>query len=1087
MNNNFDIVHWFAKKLQTRVIIQRIVFFYLLTLSFFFVFTFALNALFFFSPLLILPFIWDYSVLALCITFFLIAVYHFFFRRPDLKGVLSDLEIKTKLRHPVTAISLEFTKDPNNVFIEQVFSTAATQVTILEKNFPPVVKNNKTITLFLTTFILVIPTLFLPSNAVRYWRFPLITMNQLSRAEIYPGTITVPKSKPIILKFAPQDRSVPFCRLTLKSLNNKLDHQYLLQPDSLNQFSFNIGHVDKSLIYQFVFANRSFKPDTITVMPPPSLFSLKASIKPPSYTGGKIKKLHDGQGDFNAYAGSEITLEVQSNPLKKASVIFNRDSIPMSLKNDTAFSIFSIHTQGTYTFTLTDTFNQANDSLPHYHIDIIPDEVPVVQIVTPGHNKDLTPALLEPIRIVALDDFGISSVILNWYKSSEKDTSYTMNISASVPTISFVKEFNWNLSNSHLYPGDTAYYWVSVIDNWPFSPKHLSISDTFWFRIPGFDEIQKSITDKENQAESTIKNVRENQKELEKTTDELTTSESTGKEMSWESKQKIDELKEGLKSQADSLKSALEALDKSAEQLKNTGSIGEELSRKMDQVQKMIQDLIKQYGDSLFSELNKPQNIGMEEMKEAIANIKEMLPELGKRLDNTLQFLETLKQDRQIASLAMKAENLAREQAELSKENNSKNSRETQSDLLEKISELQESFNSDLNEEQNSAVKKTCNALDSLKKKMHSSLQSSQLPEKESMNSMGESLLSLSDELKQMMSNSQMVKMEKERNTILEMANDVITLSDWQTQIRLLPDEEINSKESAILQQTINDALKKVMSRTDSLSVIPPQIMQQLREQFTFSSGALQQVLLSFSQINNKSTMKQSSNSLQSLANTLLNTASAQGQQQSGNSGGGGGLMSGLRKLSQQQAGVNAATSALLQNLMNGLKGNQPGQLGEPVERNDANEKARQEAQEAQRKIADELDKLIKKYGNSGHDQSATKRLDELSKEAHRLAEMLSKPHSDVRDKQNQFLTRMLQSALSMNKRDEKNEERKSEISKSVFSGKSVSHSDNELLGPDAFYMLKRKALQGIFPENYRSAVNAYFDSLGVIYLKDKD
>lgn len=1085
MNNNFDIVYRFARKLQKRVVTQRIVFFYLLSLSLFFVFTCVVNTLFFFSPLLILPFIWDCGFLVLCTTLLSMTLYHSFFKRPNLNEVLSELELKNKLPHPVTAISLEFAKEPKSTFTEQVFSTAAAQVTILEKSFPPIIKNNRATLTILLTSILMLSTLFLPSTAVRYWNFPLLTMNRLPHAEIYPGTITVPKSKHLILKFAPSGRSIPSCRLILKSLNNNIDHQYLLQPDSLNQFPFNINHVDRSLIYQFFIGNKAFKPDTITVMPPPSLFSLKVSIKSPLYTGGKIKKFFDGQGDFNAYAGSEITLEVQSNPLKKASVIFNNDTIPMSLKSDTAFSVFPICKQGTYTFSLTDTFNQVNDSLPRYDITIIPDELPIVQIVTPGYNKDLTPALLEPLRIEALDDFGLSSVILHWYKSSESDTTYSMNISVGTPAPSFVKELDWNLSSSHLYPGDTAYYWVNVTDNYPFSPRHMSNSDTFWFRIPGFDEILKSITDKENQAESTIENVRENQKELEKVTDELTASEGTDKEMSWESKQKIEKLKEGLKSQTDSLKRALETLDKSAEQLKNTGSLGEELAQKMNQVQKMIENLIKQYGDSLFSDLNKPQDISMEEMKKAIANIKEMLPELSERLDNTLKFLEALKQDRQIASIAMKAENLAREQTELSKENNSKNSREAQNDLLQKLSDLQKSFKSDLNDTQNRAVKETNNVLDSLKKKMRSSLQDSQLPEKESMNSMGETLLSLSEELQQMTSNSQMVKMEKERDVILEMANDIITLSDWQTQILASPDEEINNKENAILQQTIKDALKKVIRRTDSLTLIPPQIMQQLREHVRLSEDAIQQVLKSFDQIDNKSTMKQSSNSLQSLANTLLSTVSTQGQQQNGNSGSGGGMMSGLRKLSQQQAGVNAATSALLQALMNGLKGNQPGQQGQSTEGNGATEKMRQEAQEAQRKIADELDKLIKKYGKSGYDESATKRLDELSKEAHRLTEMLTKPRTDVRDKQNQFLTRMLQSTLSMNKRNETKEDRKSEMSKTIFSGKSVIHSGNEMLGPDAFYMLKRKALQGIFPENYRSAINSYFDSLGVIYLKD--
>jgi len=36
---------------------------------------------------------------------------------------------------------------------------------------------------------------------------------------------------------------------------------------------------------------------------------------------------------------------------------------------------------------------------------------------------------------------------------------------------------------------------------------------------------------------------------------------------------------------------------------------------------------------------------------------------------------------------------------------------------------------------------------------------------------------------------------------------------------------------------------------------------------------------------------------------------------------------------------------------------------------------------------------------------------------------------------------------------------------------------------PDTFYLLRRKALMGNFPESYRDAIRAYFDSLEVMFL----
>jgi hypothetical protein len=73
-----------------------------------------------------------------------------------------------------------------------------------------------------------------------------------------------------------------------------------------------------------------------------------------------------------------------------------------------------------------------------------------------------------------------------------------------------------------------------------------------------------------------------------------------------------------------------------------------------------------------------------------------------------------------------------------------------------------------------------------------------------------------------------------------------------------------------------------------------------------------------------------------------------------------------------------------------------------------------------------------------------------------------------------------------MHRQDEKDEKRKSESSKIIYSGKNVEFDENSHLGPDEYFLIRKRALQGKFPESYRPAINAYFDSLGVLYLQQK-
>lgn len=1084
MNSNLENIIRFVRKAQKYTARKRLLNSLFIISFVFSVISVFCNAFFNFSSVVFLIYIWDAALIAcvsgIIVTFF----YNYFFKRTDPLQVITALEEKSGLKHPAVSLSIELAKQPVGFFSENVFASGANQIGILKQQLEPLLKVNKYLLYVLLVNSLMVISFFLPSIPLNHWNLPFASEN-IFEAVISPGTITVPKSKPVVLQLKPVKKVFPYTKLTINSLDGIYYRKYLLRADSLNNFEFKIDSVSSSVVYRYTLGKRQFRSDTIYVLQRPSIVSLTLSIKAPSYTGGGVKALSEGQGDFSAYAGSEVTVTLRSNPLLKAHILLEKDTIPMMIKGCTAQGKFTVKDKGSYTFALIDTLRQSGDSLPEYSIELIPDEWPVVQITKPGYNTEFSTALSETLNVHASDDFAISSVYLHWFKNSEKDSSSIWNISSSKKEALFNKELLWSLKDSHLYPGDTVYYWATATDSWPLIPKHLSTSDTFWFRIPGFEEIHKSIVENENKAELTLRNVQRNQKEIENEIEKISEYSAGGEKLSWEQQKAIENVKKDLKSQAESLKKALEDLEKSVGQLKNQGTAGDEISRKMDQIEKTIQDLIKQYGDSLFAELDKKSSYSMNEMKEAIQNVKEMLPELGKRLDNTLQFLEQLKEDRKLASLAMRAENLAQQQMEISKDSDSERSKNQQENIINDLESFQKRLDSELKAEQNEALKSNKDAVNSIKDEMKKMLGKRKLPQRESMNSMSSSLLSLSEKLKSMISSSQEEKMEKARNAILEMARDVITVSDWQKQVIECSDDEYDRKAAAILQQMAGDAFQKLKNRTDSISVISPQIMQEVRTKMRQSQDDLQKIIQSFEEYDSRSAMNKAIKSMRSLANTLLFIASRQGKENQ-SSGSGGGMMSGLRKLSQRQAGVNTATSELLRSLMNGSKSGQPGQGNEKngSGSSEGTESARKAAQQEQKKIADELERLKKQFGNSSGENM--KRLEELEKEARKLAEFLNNPQSDIIEKQNKFLTRMLQSALSMHRQDEKDEERKSEISKTIYSGKNVELDKNSNLGPDEYFIIRRRALQGKFPESYRPAINAYFDSLGVLYLQQK-
>jgi hypothetical protein len=376
------------------------------------------------------------------------------------------------------------------------------------------------------------------------------------------------------------------------------------------------------------------------------------------------------------------------------------------------------------------------------------------------------------------------------------------------------------------------------------------------------------------------------------------------------------------------------------------------------------------------------------------------------------------------------------------------------------------------------------NRIDSLGKELKVRKKSSASSDNKVSTAMSQSLMSLSDELREMMSDAQMNKAEKEMRKVLEIAGMFLAVNNW---IEELGNKQFDDKTVGEHLQVFSDALRKVRSAIDSLEVIPPDMISYITKNVNFMLSELQTIVSEFDSFQIKR-LSNVSTSLLVLANDLMSFVSQASQQQNNsNSGGGGGMMSKMRKLSQRQSGINAATSAMLRALMESKQGMQSGGSGTSPDGGDKQQvdAARKAAMERQKEIADELSELQKEYAKENKNAQIVKRLEELQKEAQHLTDMFAKPSSMLEEKQNEFLNRMLQSALSVNRQDEEKEERKSESAKTIFSEQNIKKLQ-EPSTPDAFYLMKRKALQGNYPESYRSAINAYLDSLGVLYLKEK-
>lgn len=1075
MKSDFQKVSKFISGIRRKYIIKRIVDGILTSGLLFLTFSSFLNLLFFFYPVTLLPLVWDF-VLIITISFITIwFVDSIVLHKPGMIETAKLIEQKGSLDHPLVSIALELkTVESQSVFTQKAYSGAAGQIKELPDSLYSL-KKWKIYLLVLTAVLWWLTNLTLNPVMTHYWKMPFVFLNKAD-AVVSPGTVYIPRNALVKMTLEPAGTSFPSCRIRISSVKTGRGNRYLIRPDSSGCFSYLADSVSESFVYQFTYGGRDFNPETVLVVDPPVLYGLKMKLFPPSYTGALQKELPEGQGDCSVYAGTKVKIEIQSDKISDAYLIVNNDSCVMDIADKKITGEFTVYNPVTYTFSLLDTFGQKNDSLPLFYVDIIPDDKPFVHFLKPGANKSVNPDMVESLWLEAVDDLGLRTLKINYYKNGEQDEpprEWNIPLKGNPKTVQ--KELQWNLNEFSLYPGDTLFYWAQAKDSRPFKPYQIAKSDTFWYRLLSFEEIHEQVVNRENSAQKAITDVRKTQQDLDEMIKNIIKSASGEKELTWDQKQVLDKIKETIEAQADSLKTAMNSLQDNIEKLKNEGELGEEIVGKMDQIQKALKDLIDQFGDSLFMDFDN-QMITMEDMKEAVKRLEEMLPELNERLDNTLEFLEMLKRDREIAALALRAENLAQEQTEISGSDDKERGMMQQGKLLDRTKELSEDISS---KAKDGLKMPPTDKLDSIQSEMESLISQKQFPSSGDMNSMSSELLFLSQSLKQMMSSARSEQMQVERKQLLDLTDDILDIALWQEELGKQI-KTMNREHQARFQQTVNDAVKKSQQKADNLSIVPPLVKKLLREGFSKVSEMSETIIQSIGQSGEAGLMHSNTHHLYDLADLMMSIESSMGQQQAQGECGAEGCTAGLQRLSGKQAAINSATSDLLRSMMNGKKsdGFSEAQSDNKIEQ------ARKEAQKAQEALAEELDKLAKKFGGEG--ESMSKRVEELEKEARHLAQMLKNPEKGITERQDRFLSRMLQAALSLHKQDEGKEERKSRIASRTFMEQKTIKPDEIVKDPDTFYLLRRKALQGSFPENYRTAVKAYFDSLEVKFLERK-
>ncbi len=635
-----------------------------------------------------------------------------------------------------------------------------------------------------------------------------------------------------------------------------------MQQAGLGVFKITFKNINASRTFHIEAGGYRSAVYQLQVVDRPALHNLVVHLQYPAYLKKPPASL-ENTGSFEVPEGTQARWQLTARFADSLRVWFSTadDTLQIAGKNEVFSFDRTLHQDEEYILQLFNRWAHQQGKL-HYQINIIPDLAPEITVqVYPDTVL---------YRFVALagnltDDHGLLRLRL-YYRKNDRPLQY-LSLPINQGTVSQSFFYQWALDSLGLQPGDHLDFYLQVTDNDAVNKYKSATSPHFYLRIPDVetaqDKLEKSRSAVNNRMDKAARQARELKKELDRLANDL----KGKKELSWQNKQRLQQLierKEKLSEEIEELQQKNRLLNEQQKQLNEPPA---ELAEKQQQVQEMLDNMLDEDTRELYEELQKL----LEEMEntDAVQNILKQLQQkelnLEQEMQRAVEFLKELQLAYKLQENEEKLTELQQQQEELLEKTKDK---KTVADSLaaeqEKLQQEFEKFQQSMRaaEEMNQNLRRPKpmpstsgeeeeiknqqqQAKEELDKNNRKKSISHQQQAKEQMQKLGQ-------KLQDMQSSMQMQQMQEDLANLQSILNNLIELSFEQEdvlkkfkqikpsdpQFIRLSQEQLKIKEDA---RIVNDSLMALAGRVMAISSFVTRELNAMNEHLETSIEAIRE------------------------------------------------------------------------------------------------------------------------------------------------------------------------------------------------------------------------------------------------------
>ncbi|MGE5436563.1 MAG: hypothetical protein ACM3O3_04995, partial [Syntrophothermus sp.] len=423
-------------------------------------------------------------------------------------------------------------------------------------------------------------------------------------------------------------------------------------------FKYTLENVNSSFPVYFTDKKYYSKDYAVKVINKPFISGFSVTLQPPLYTDLNTETLHN-IGDLKIASGTSVTWHINTVDTDSLEIILNDSVHIKGDRNEQGFEVKKTFYNNTdYRIAIKNSRLKEDNSLV-YKVQIIPDLFPEIKVAQVRETLDFKTF---HFKGNITDDYGFHQLLFT-ISAEGKDSLINLPLTPSFLNQDFYYSFDFETVKSM---GKSFKYYFTVYDNDFINHFKRSVSETFTFSFPDYQEIVSKENDDINSINQLLDKSQKLTREIQQEFENFKRKQINSNMSDWEKFQGVKDIV-NKKNELENILEQIAQQNKDANNFLNSFTEEkQELIKKQEQINQLLNEVLTDDLKKLFEEFNElAKQFDPRKFEQLSKEMNTGLDDLSKQLDKNMQLLKKMKVEQKVERVMEELDKLAQSEEDL--------------------------------------------------------------------------------------------------------------------------------------------------------------------------------------------------------------------------------------------------------------------------------------------------------------------------------------------------------------------------------------------------------------------------------------